>query len=71
MEIRVRRWSYWRTPCKARWRWGVKDLLNIILLGLQPPTICAKSYMAYNAFRHYYRIKLQNGVLLAANALFS
>ena len=52
-------------------------LLNIILLlgrwcaGLQPPTICAKSYIAYNAFRHYYRIKLQNGVLLAANALFS
>jgi hypothetical protein len=52
-------------------------LLNIILLlgrwcaGLQPPTICAKSYMAYNAFRHYYKIKLQNGVLLAANALFS
>jgi hypothetical protein len=52
-------------------------LFNIILLvgrwgaGLHPPTICAKSYMAYNAFRHYYRIKLQNGVLLAANALFS
>jgi hypothetical protein len=35
----------------------------------EPPTICAKSYMAYNAFRLYYRIKLQNGVLLAANAL--
>jgi hypothetical protein len=52
-------------------------LLNIILLlgrwcaGLQPPTICAKSYMAYNAFRRYYRIKLQNGALLAANALFT
>jgi hypothetical protein len=34
-------------------------LLGRWCAGLQPPTICAKSYMAYNAFRHYYRIKLQ------------
>jgi hypothetical protein len=34
--------------------------------GLRPPTICAKSYMAYFVSTHYYMLRLQNGVLSAA-----
>jgi hypothetical protein len=34
---------------------------------LRPPTICAKSYKAYNVSTCYYRIKQQNGMSLAAS----
>jgi hypothetical protein len=35
--------------------------------GLQLPTICAKSYMAYFVSTHYYMLRLQNVVLSAAS----
>jgi hypothetical protein len=45
-------------------------LLNIYRYygaGVQPPTICAKSYKAYNVSTCYYRMKHQNGMSLAAS----
>jgi hypothetical protein len=32
--------------------------------GLRPPTICAKSYMAYFVSTHYYMLRLQNTELV-------
>jgi hypothetical protein len=54
------------------------DFVEYLLLlrgwcaSLPPPTICAKSYKAYNVSTCYYRIKQQNGMSLVAspNAIY-
>jgi hypothetical protein len=43
------------------------SLLRGWCASLRPPTICAKSYQAYNVSTCYYRIKQQNGMSLAAS----
>jgi hypothetical protein len=43
------------------------SLLRGWCAGLRPPTICAKSYMAYFVSTHYYMLRLQNSVLSAAS----
>jgi hypothetical protein len=64
--------TFWSTPwcCLG----GVVSFVEYLLLlrgwraSLRPPTICAKSYKAYNVSTCNYRIKQQNGMSLAAYA---